>query len=581
MENSTSNRRHLLEDMSPILFGTVLGLGLYIVYEYLDNVEPSIYMALLAFIWVAPIVAMFVVEARRLVKDVLIACAVGLSLSSLSYLFVRDVGEAESARAIFVVLIVVGAGATTFIQSIRQDRRVMLPMPSWQQSAWDNVLTILLSLLFVGAGWLVLFLWAALFKLINIEFFDDLFTDTEWFAYVFGGTMFGAGVWLARGRPQIVQAVGRLFGVLFRTLTPVLALVSLMFLVTLPFVGLQPLWDTKSATGILLSLVFALALGVAGAALVRERKTKVSAFENWVIRAGLLALPILTFLAAMALWLRINQYGLTPERLYGGAIVVFAGIISVVGLLSALALGRDWLVTIDRFMPAIAAVTMTIAVILHLPPYEVFGWSTNNQLSRLENGAVSPRDFDFGMLKFRLGDQGREALVKLEADKRLSNDPEVSKVLAALKEADNYRSWRNGRTSVTKPGVDRNDPATYLSIRPEGRPIPPGLKAAIQLESDTPVKICGNEITTRNQVCKLQFIDLNDDGLEDAYVWLYGSVLWTYLQADDESWSVGPRLALADHSLDSQDLKTAQTSEEIEVAEPLTKSVIIGGVRFE
>ena len=75
---------------------------------------------------------------------------------------------------------------------------------------WHNALTILTIFISNGLFWLVLFLWAELFKLIGIQFFDRLFFQSDWFISVAIGVVSASVAVLARMQVRLMRALQNL-----------------------------------------------------------------------------------------------------------------------------------------------------------------------------------------------------------------------------------------------------------------------------------------------------------------------------------------------------------------------------------
>jgi hypothetical protein len=116
--------------------------------------------------------------------------------------------------------------------------------------SWRNFLTLSLAVLFAGSFWLLLMLWAALFKAINIDFFSDLF-EQRWFYYPAIALANGFGIIIFRKLTYIIDTITRLQQALIKFLLVLLSLVSLLFLGALPFTGLEPLWESGGSSLIL------------------------------------------------------------------------------------------------------------------------------------------------------------------------------------------------------------------------------------------------------------------------------------------------------------------------------------------
>ena len=120
--------------------------------------------------------------------------------------------------------------------------------------SWRNALTFPLALLFTGVVWLLLNLWASLFEVIGIDFFRVLF-DMDWFLFLTLALANGIGIIILRDLVRVIDMLTGLLQGLIKLLLPLAVLVSATFLASLPFVGLDALWDTGRGTALLLALL--------------------------------------------------------------------------------------------------------------------------------------------------------------------------------------------------------------------------------------------------------------------------------------------------------------------------------------
>jgi hypothetical protein len=90
--------------------------------------------------------------------------------------------------------------------------------------SWHNALTLALIFLSNGLFWLVLFLWAELFKLIGIRFFETLFFETDWFIAIAIGVVSACAAILARMQLRLIQALQNLLTLIATGLLPLVAL---------------------------------------------------------------------------------------------------------------------------------------------------------------------------------------------------------------------------------------------------------------------------------------------------------------------------------------------------------------------
>ena len=193
----------------------------------------------------------------------------------------------------------------------REHRRIA-SYAAYFDVAWTLGLQIAFSLLFVGAAWLVLQLGAALFDLVKLDFLSKTMREA-WFFIPVTAFAFSSAMHLTDVKPAIVRGIRHLAHVLMSWILPVLVLLVGGFLASLPFTGLDPLWATRSAAGMLLSAAAAFVVLINAAYQDGgEQPARVIAVSARV--AGLLLAP-LTLLAGYALALRVTGHGWSTDQI--------------------------------------------------------------------------------------------------------------------------------------------------------------------------------------------------------------------------------------------------------------------------
>lgn len=326
------------------------------------------------------------------------------------------------AAALFVAL--------PYLQTALRHGRWNAHYPDLFELAWQNGLTLALMLLFIGICWLLLYLWGGLFALIDIDFFAKLFREKP-FVYLATGLMAGLGILIGRTQHRPVQIARRVLFAIFTGLLPLVALIALLFVISLPFTGLEPLWDTHSAALILMSVVAVMVLFVNA---VYQDGEEAMPYPRWLrllVDAGILSLPLFSALALYALMLRINQYGWTQERIAG---MVAAVILSCHALGYAIAVLRRgaWLAGIRRVNVAVSLFAILLAVLFNSPVLDPHRITVNSQLDRLAAGKVESKDFDLRHLRFYSGRQGWLAVQALQKEAEASGDDEFAKRIAKI-----------------------------------------------------------------------------------------------------------------------------------------------------
>jgi len=293
-----------------------------------------------------------------------------------------------------------------------------------------------------------------------------------WFVFALGGASYGAAIGLFRERELVLRIAQRVLAAILAVLTPVLGTGLLLFLLALPFTGLNALWDaTKATTPILLACVIG-SLALVNIVIAGEPRDEARnpALRVGAMTLGLAVLP-LAILAAIATGLRIGQYGFTPERLWALVFVVLACICGV-AYLADLARGR--LAWAGRIRPTNLVLLFLVcgtALLLATPLLSFNAISARDQVARLESGRIKPDKFDWAALAFDFGEAGKAALQKLET----SHDSVIARYARASRDAEDGEQL-NG---FLHPGEKTAHPIFDIRILPRGAQAPAGLLDAL------------------------------------------------------------------------------------------------------
>ncbi|MDO5505253.1 MAG: DUF4153 domain-containing protein [Pseudoxanthomonas suwonensis] len=399
--------------------------------------------------------------------------------------------------------------ALPYLQCRQLHERWCAPYPQLFELAWQNALTLLLTALFVGICWAVLWLWGALFRLIGIDFFAELFGE-QWFIYLATGVMVGLGILIGRTQQRPVQVARRILFAIFTGLLPLLAVVSLLFIASLPFTGLQPLWQTRSAAITLMSVVGVMVLFTNA---VYQDGDDPLPYPRWlrrVVDAGLLALPLFALLALYAMGLRIGQHGWTQERLAG----VIASLI-----LAGHAFGYAWAVLrprgewLSRLRPVnvlVSLLAIAVTLLVNSPLLDPHRLAVSSQLARLADGRTPPAEFDVDFLRFETGRRGVAASRALAADPALESAL-GERIVRALERSERWYTQAERERLVQR---DDNALRERIAVVGEATSLPDSWWQAlaggrIDLDHDRSCRLPGAD-------CVAIVRDLDGDGLEDV-----------------------------------------------------------------
>jgi len=318
--------------------------------------------------------------------------------------------------------------------------------PDLFKHSWDNFFILLVAAMLAAAYWLLIVLWAMLFKMVGIPLFKTVFFTLP-YASITLPLVFSLGIHIGFSHDQVIGTLRQITLSLCTLLMPLVALITILFALSLPFTGLQPIWDTGYSTPILLCLVGANILVFNGIFQDGQQKSPYPPLLRKGIEATMLLLPFFSAIGVYSTALRISQYGLTPHRIY-------LAVLLVVGCSYSLSYGFAVLkhssVRMGAIRPANTVIALMICLfilLLHSPLFNPAAISVRNQMHRLLSGKVQPEKFDFGALKFQLGKNGMNALNRLNA--LPENDTLRKKITAELvrvNTAQGYYDWNESRT---------------------------------------------------------------------------------------------------------------------------------------
>jgi hypothetical protein len=291
------------------------------------------------------------------------------------------------------------------------DRRFMATYPTHFDVAWKLALQLILAHIFVGVFWLVLWLGAFLFNLINIDFVERLI-EHRWFAIPMTTLAAAAAIHLTDVRAALVRGTRTLVLVLLAWLLPLLAFIAFTFLIALMFTGFDPLWHTKHAASLLLVSAAILIVLINTAYQDGDPlRRPVHILRLTAAVASLLLVPLVA-ISGYAIWLRVAEYGWTAERVISAACLAVA-VCYALGYAVAAATRGEWLHRIERWNFVTALLVLAVLGGIFSPVVDPERIAVGSQVAQLESGRLSPDQFDFSYLRWNAGRFGIEALQRL------------------------------------------------------------------------------------------------------------------------------------------------------------------------
>lgn len=344
-----------------------------------------------------------------------------------------------------------------------RDGRRLAQYETYFESAWKLFLQLVFSAFFVGTMWAVLFLGSALFDLIKLRFMRDLL-GKSWFVVPVICFAFSCAMHVTDVRPAIVRGIRTLLLVLLSWILPIATLLVAGFLGGLLFTGLEPLWQTRRATSVLLGATAMLVVLINAAFQHGGMEQGVARMVRFSARIAACLLLPLTAIGIYALGLRVAGRGWSTDRVIAAACLLVAAFYAVGYLYAALRKG-PWLQALAQVNVAAALLVLAVLLALYTPLADPARISVNNQVERLKQGRVTPEHFDFGFLRFEGQRYGRDALQELSGYSQGAHAPRIRE-LAAIAAKATIRSSYVETEAIT---VGEN-----LTIWPKGAKLPAG-----------------------------------------------------------------------------------------------------------
>ncbi|MBB3033473.1 DUF4153 domain-containing protein [Alteriqipengyuania lutimaris] len=414
-EGATARSRVEIDwPLRPWIFAGLLalaGLAIYFLTDEAGDSGPR--LAAAAFIAFACGAFVFTAERGRLLAPAIFSIVTGLVVGGLTWRAVgagNDVADGGYALAagFFACLL-----AVPLFQADVHRRWFRTDYKDIHYFVWTDAITAAGAFIFFLIAWLLIWLVAALLDLVGIPLRD--LVETGWFTAMYAGLTVGAGLGTLRNQLKIIGTLQSVVLLVLSILALPLAFAIMVFLGAVVVSGPSVLWDaTDSATPVLLAI--AIGAYVLANAVLRDRDADMvgGAALKWSGYALALGILPLTVFAAISTGVRIDQHGLSPERLWALASVGVAVAFGLAYFVDALVGARgSWGERLRASNLRLAMATAIFALFLALPMLNFGTIATSDQLARLKSGAISVEEFDFSALRWDFGEPGRNALARL------------------------------------------------------------------------------------------------------------------------------------------------------------------------
>ncbi|EPP1031151.1 DUF4153 domain-containing protein [Cronobacter turicensis] len=428
---------------------------------------------------------------------------------------------------------------------------------------WNNGVALLLALALAGLFWGVLLLWAKLFSAVNIRFFDDLFFDTPLFGYVMVTVSGAVCLLLCRSQTRITEALIRFLTLVASGLLPLAALIALLFLVTLPFVGLSGLAERTSCNALLNTLALVL-LSLSGLACAPWRSAPPPHKALRLLNAaGLIATPLFSALAGWSLWLRVQQYGWTPSRVYAALITATVLCWAVCAALQAARRMKRSEPASDRGGRVVMLFSLALLILSHSPVLDPWRISVESQMARYESGAQKADLMSLYMLQ-HAGRRGQAALNELRNNTAFMADRENRQALRDMLDGD------------PSSAVNEADLRDVISLASGAQAPAESWWQWVRKEDTYSVRGCLYEKGS----CVVAALDLNHDGQNEVLLCNSDTRSCSVTMRENGQWRQAGWSLEVPGSLTREKFDTALRENQIKGKDKTWQDVEIGGVRI-
>lgn len=369
--------------------------------------------------------------------------------------------------------------------------------------AWRNGILLATAAAMVGIVWLVLFAGAALMDLIGVNWVKEMIRKPAFIFPVTGLVAAGAFA-LGLARAAMTETIRRFSLSIMSWLFPLVMFFAVLWVLALPFTGLEPLFKTRSAAFLLFSFAV---LAVTFSNCAFQDGEQGWPYPLWLSRAtqaAWLALPVVVAVGCWALGLRIAQHGWSEQRLWAALVALWAAIHAVGYALS-------WLKP-QRWMQAIAPTNIAAALVLCAallafltPVANIRQLAVSAHLNHVQQ-AQGQEEPDWNYLRWKSGRFGLEALQTMATGQGVpagqSWDKQATRLLAKKHRYDND----------TPEVLSEQQLKDRFVVYPKGKRLPESfLKYA---QGSKPVWNLKRCLTSTNN-CTVWLGDLNGDAQDE------------------------------------------------------------------
>jgi len=372
---------------------------------------------------------------RRLWQHMAALTVVLAGLAACAAWRVSGASGLSAGPLLFPYYLSVGIGVfvgMAWLQARQQLGHWRAPYPLLFEYAWHNTLTLLLAAALTGLGWGILAVSVELFVMLDIDVHPV--TRGDALPYLVTGLLMALGILIARTRQRQLLIARQLLLIVFKALLPLLALMVLLFLVSLLLTGLQPLRDGISADTLLTGLILLLVLFTNAVYQDGECGWPYPRGLRWLVNAALLTLPVHAGLALYALVHRVHRldWEMDIADAWLGLLILAAAVYAVGHAVCVLRSRHRWLRPLAGVNKGLSLAVIGVIVLVNTPLLDPARIVVNDQIARLRASAPDVEHRLLRTLRFESGRRGYQALQALLSDPDIIASGADRRIAAAL-----------------------------------------------------------------------------------------------------------------------------------------------------
>ena len=449
------------------------------------------------------------------------------------------------------------------------DGRRIATYRSYFEMAWKLLVQLLFATLFTGLFWLVLETGNALFSLIKLDFLGKLL-EKSWFHIPVTTLAFSSALHLSDVRPQIVAGIRKLLLTLLSWLLPMATVVIGAFLLSILATGLEPLWQTRRATHVLLGAAALLVVLINTVYQDGNHLTsRTHRFFTACLRVACLLPAPLVLLAVYSLGLRVAEYGWTVSRVAAATCALVAAMYAAGYALAALS-RRERLQRIAATNVLTSFAILVVFLALLSPLADPARIAVADQLHRLATGKTLPERFDFHFLRFDGARFGVQELKRLSEQKNDAYPAAVGEK-ARLALASNNR-WNREELDEIAPDAAKN-----IRVHPASGKLPKEFVAQ-DWRNDKQRWSLPSCMTRGDRQCDAYLVKPDPAGAEQVLVFDGNSMPALFAATNAGAWQLAGKLMVTPYCM--EELKKTAERGALNWQPPLQRDIDINGVHL-